>query len=128
MDVLRLERELERLRKEPDNPGLYRDIGILFAETGYNRSAETYLRKAFECGPNDESTLYHYAQVLYARSKWRESEAVWKSYLGIKPEDPFALERIGDCCYLTGRYEQAAEYRKRSREAGKAGLNNGPQS
>ncbi len=109
-NIEQLERKLDKLQKEPQNPILFNDIGTLLYQMRDWKNAELYLQKAYELCVSNKDILYNYASLLYSQFKWQKAVSIFKQYLELNPEDKEVIKKLGDACYLLGEYETAAKY------------------
>lgn len=121
MEALALQRLFERVLREPASPGAYEEAGSALLQEGEAGAAEKYLRRALELDPDSRAARRGYAEALYRGGKWRESAGAWRAVLERERGDRAALSKLADCCYLLGRYGEAAEYAARAAEPGKEG-------
>ncbi|MBS4025592.1 MAG: tetratricopeptide repeat protein [Clostridia bacterium] len=104
-----LERKLEQLLKEPGNPHLFNQIGVLLYEVEDWQSANVYFQRGYELSPQDQDILYNYAALLYQQAQWQQAIPIYQAYLEAQPEDKEVLQRVGDIYYLLGEYEEAGK-------------------
>lgn len=121
MKALAMERLFERVLREPSSPEAYEKTGAALLREGEASAAEHYLRRALELGADSRAARRGYAAALYLGRKWGESAAAWRSVLEDEPGDRAALSMLADCCYLLGRYGEAAEYAARAEGPEKEG-------
>ncbi|HWP51000.1 MAG TPA: tetratricopeptide repeat protein [Clostridia bacterium] len=104
-----LKRKLGQLLKEPDSASRYDAIGVILGQVKDWDNAERYLGRAYALDPTDIDISYHYASALYQRHRYSEAAALCRDGLKIDSTNRALLERLGDCCYLLGEYEDAAK-------------------
>ncbi|SDI30957.1 tetratricopeptide repeat protein [Alteribacillus bidgolensis] len=102
-----LQRKLDQLIKESNNPVLYNEIGVLLYQLNDWNNAEMYLQKACQLDSSDEDVLYNYAEILYKQSQWEKSISMYNAYLEIQPHDIEVMQKAGNSYYLIGDYEKA---------------------
>lgn len=103
-----LERKLDQLLEDPDDAQLFNDIGVLLYQVRDQKNAELYFQKAYELNPAKEDILYNYASLLYLQCHWQKAVTIYLNYLKLHPEDGKVAEKVGDCYYQLGEYDQAA--------------------
>ncbi len=108
-----LERKLDRLLKEPDNPQLFNEIGVFLYQLKDWKNAERYLKRACQLDGGDADILYHNALLLYLQSQWKKAAKVCEAYLEIHQDNREAIEKAGDSYYQLGEYEAAAKMYQR---------------
>ncbi len=116
-----LERKLDRLVKEPENPQLYHEIGVMLYEAGDFQNAEMYLHRAYELTPLDKDILYNYASLFYFQSEFLKDIPLYQACLQLEPDNQDIIEKVADSYYQTGEYESAAKYMDYLQNPGKAG-------
>jgi Putative Zn-dependent protease, contains TPR repeats len=114
---------LDRLMKDPDNPLLLNEIGVLLYHMKDWNNAEQYFRRAFELSPADEDVLYNYGSFLYFTARWDEAASIFKEYLTLRPDDSEIAHKYGDSCYLAGSYQSAAAIFEKLPEKKEDGIN-----
>lgn len=104
-----LERKLDQLLEEPDDAQLFNDIGVLLYLVKDQKNAELYFQKAYELNPINRDILYNYASLLHLQCHWRKAVTIYQDYLKLYPDDREVAEKLGDCYYQLGGYDQAAK-------------------
>lgn len=104
-----IERKLDKLLKEPNNPQLYNDIGVLLFQLGDYENSLLYQQRAYELDSLDRDILYNYALLLSKQSQYSKAVAIYEIYLQLFPNDSEVIEKAGDAFYVLGRYELAAK-------------------
>ncbi len=104
-----LNRKLNLLLREPDCAKRYFDVGVILCHVGDWENAERYLGRAYALDSADGEVLHHYAVAAYHRQNYRKATELCRAGLGLNAADSALREMLGDCCYLLGEYEQAAE-------------------
>jgi len=111
-----LERKLDKLLKDPDNPQLFNEIGVLLYQAKDWENAELYLQRAYILAPSDKDIMYNYASLLYSQLKWQKAIAVFQDYLKLAPDDKGVGEKIADAYYQLGKYDLAAKCMNHSKK------------
>lgn len=107
-----LERKLDQLMKEPSNPLLFNQIGVLLYQIKDWKNSEKYLHKAYQLDPRNYDILYNYASLLYLQCKYQETIPILQAYLEDNRSDEAAIKKMGDCYYLMGYYNSAGKLYK----------------
>lgn len=114
-----LERKLDQLLKEPTNPNLFKEVGVILYQVKDLENAEKYFKRAYQINTQDSDTIYNYASLLYQRGQFDKAIDIYKAYLEICIDDKEVMESIMDCYYQLGEYKLAGkmyERIKKSRE------------
>ena len=107
-----LERKLDQLLKEPKNPQLYNEIGVLLYQVKDLENAELYLKRAYALNPSNKDILYNYASLLYFQSKWQVAISIYQAYAAFDPDDKSVMEKVKNCYYQLGEYEKNVQLYK----------------
>jgi tetratricopeptide (TPR) repeat protein len=73
-------------------------------------------RKLDQIG-DDRVALRELAIQAGQLGRWEESEALWKRFLSLCPEDAEACANLAGTCWQLGKYRQGAEYAEKAIEA-----------
>ncbi|WP_163538223.1 tetratricopeptide repeat protein [Gracilibacillus sp. YIM 98692] len=117
-----LQRKLDQLMKEPDNPDLYNDIGVLLYQLKDWHNAEMYLQKAYQLDSSNKDVLYNYAQLLNEQYQWEKSISIYTAYLDMEPNDIEVIQKVGNTCYLIGDYQKAQKFYEQLKVNGEENL------
>jgi serine/threonine-protein kinase len=79
---------LDLIRRHPDNPLYYDELGYALAQQGRFAEAETAVRKAIALDPDDAGERSDLGNILYAQQKYAEAEAADRKSIELQPNDP----------------------------------------
>lgn len=100
-----LERKLDQLLKEPSNPQLLNEIGVILYQMKDWQSAELYLQRAYQLCPRNADFLYNNASLQYVQCKWQQAITFYQAYLELHSDDKDVIEKVENLCYLLGDYQ-----------------------
>jgi len=103
-----LKRKLDKILKDPNNPQLFNEVGVLLYRVNDLKYAERYLRRAYELNPSLADILYNYATLLYSQMKWKEAIPIYQDLFVIESNNKEVIEKVGDSYYQLGSYELAS--------------------
>ena len=106
----------EALRLEPENPIIYIEIGNLLARKGEIQQAYTAFQKAVHLAPRDVSYRRVLVDFLLRHQiELRESALpVARQAVILAPNDPAALDLLGETLFLLGDYHTAERFVERA--------------
>ena len=97
----------EVLKSQPDNPNLWRLLGIVATQQQHYSSAIERLNRSIELDPN-ASKSYNTLGVIYLRQqKWLEAIDCFQSAIQLQPSDASAHAQLGNVYQLQGQSEAA---------------------
>lgn len=105
-----IERKLDGLLKDPENPRLYNETGVFLYYAKDFENARHYLQKAYELCPQGIDILYNYVLLLTSQFEWQNAVGICQAYLEIDPNNPDIIRTAADLYYQMGEYGLAAEY------------------
>ncbi|QOX63394.1 tetratricopeptide repeat protein [Anoxybacterium hadale] len=106
-----LERRLERLLMEPDQPKRYNDVGVPLLELEEIELAEMYFQKGYQMmkarqelklESEELKLLENYGLVLYRLGRYDEALTIYQEALQFDIENEKILEPLGELSYLLG--------------------------
>ena len=104
------------LRLEPENPVLYVEVGNLLSRRGELPEARQAFQKAVDLDPQEISyrrTLVEF--LLHHQIELRQSALpVARGAVLLAPQDPAALDLMGETLFLLGDYHTAARFVERA--------------
>jgi predicted O-linked N-acetylglucosamine transferase (SPINDLY family) len=95
------------LKTEPNNSGVFHNLGLIAHQVGKKDIAEKLVKKAIEINPNNY--VYHSSLGFFSRKRGELEEAI-KNYqiaLSLNPEDAEAYYNIGVAYEHQYKFEQA---------------------
>ncbi|WP_242975227.1 tetratricopeptide repeat protein [Anaerovirgula multivorans] len=104
-----LERKLDQLMKEPNNPLLFNQIGVLLYQVKDWKYAEMYFKRAYQLSPVNKDILYNYASLLYQQAQFQKAIPLYEAYLELLKDDKEVMQKVRNCYYQLGEYESAGK-------------------
>ena len=74
----------------PDYVEAWNNLGILLGEMDRPDEAISAYRRALSLAPDYPDALYNLAETLVARGELGEARRLWRAYLVVDPQSPFA--------------------------------------
>ena len=108
-----LEATLASLKLDDHNARMHQLLGLIHIAKHQDNAAVVELQRAAELDPNQPSTRYFLARVLYTTGNYAVARDQFLACLNIDPTYRKALENLGLCYEALQSYEEATEaYRK----------------
>jgi tetratricopeptide (TPR) repeat protein len=73
------------LKLSPDNPAIYRDLGLLSIDRGLVEAAEKYLLKALELKPDDLETKEALGNIYFNNGLLDRAVTIYEEILSVNP-------------------------------------------
>jgi len=98
----------EGLRREPDDPDLHAQLGLVLARLRQSRDAEIHLREALRLSFEPRLDLrVSLGAALAEQGRFEEAQAEYDQVLAQRPRDAGALNNRAVALYQTGRLAEA---------------------
>jgi tetratricopeptide (TPR) repeat protein len=99
---------LEALRKNPDIPDIYVDLGVLSWYTGKHTEASGYFEKASHMGKNMQSALNNEANILIISGNVNKAIDLYKKADKVGGRNEVILSNLANAYLARNRFEDAA--------------------
>ncbi len=106
MSIEALDRQLDRVIRDPGNPQILNAIGAMLYQLEDWENSLQYLQKAYSLDSLNIDFIYNYSRILYKRHKYQEAIDILKPCLE-KVQDIEIIKGAADCYYLMGDYKAA---------------------
>ena len=105
---------------DQSDPRAFKYLATLLFNSGHPDSAIVYFRRAADIAAKDpkyaqdrKDALYNLARIQHSQQRWPESEATYREYLTLYPNDAEVLASLGSVYMQTGKRDSAfAIYRR----------------
>jgi DNA-binding beta-propeller fold protein YncE/tetratricopeptide (TPR) repeat protein len=102
-------REVEALRREPDNVAALVNLGVLYGQAGELEESLELLGRAVELAPQNASAQNNYGNILFMSGKYAEAQAAYQVAAEIDRRDPYILVNLARVCLRAGEKKLASE-------------------
>ncbi len=102
-------REVEILRREPDNVGALVSLGVLYGQAGELEESLELLGRAVELAPENAAAQNNYGNILFLSGKFAEAQVAYQVASEIDRKDPYILVNLARVCLRSGEKKLASE-------------------
>ncbi len=106
----------ELLRRDPDNPDVAYQLGVIYGRTNHLQAASALLERVVAMRPHSIDVLNALANVAWLQCRWRDAEQLFRRALEIQPGTVALWSNLGLCLHDAGRLEMAAQALQRALE------------
>ena len=106
----------ELLRRDPDNPDVAYQLGIIYGRTGHLQAAGALLERVIARRPDSIDALNALANVAWLQYRWRDAEQLFRRALEIQPATVALWANLGLCLHDAGNLDLAAQALRRALE------------
>jgi eukaryotic-like serine/threonine-protein kinase len=98
---------LELIRRHPDIPVYFDELGHALAQQGRFAEAEAAVRKAIALDPDYASAHNTLGNILYLQKKHAEAESAFRKTIDLRPDDAQAYSNLGVVLNVLERHAEA---------------------
>jgi tetratricopeptide (TPR) repeat protein len=104
----------DTLKKNPNSPLAWNNMGIILENRGNKEEAMTYYRKVLKIHPDDEVALYNIGTLLKSEGKLDEAVSYYQKAIRIQPGYAAAHNNLANTLKMQGKVDEAIEHYKKA--------------